>query len=198
MAAGQHLGQKPVFGQGCRQAGKRHRERVQRAQRRQHAGHGNRHCQRLAGRTARQDGPRHIGPPTRRPAVRIEAGQGYGAHGQHAGQRHQRHRTSHGQRISPLRPVHFPGDGRRIVPAHIVPHGHQNSAQHIDVAQRDGLRRGGLAMENRKCRQHRERRQQQNGHHQGTAPNRPGARQVPQRAGGDHAGADPGAAAPGR
>ena len=53
--------------------------------------------------------------------------------GKDVAQRDNHHRGQHGPRIRPLRAFDFRGDGRGIVPSHVVPHADEQPAQNVDV-----------------------------------------------------------------
>ncbi len=198
MPFGKRLGQIAVFGQRRRKPGKGHGERVEAAGRAYHAAGRDGGRQNGAGRRVVNGGARHIRPASRGPAIGIQAGERHRRDRDDIGQGHQQHGDGHRQRVCAAGPVHFAGDGRRVVPAHVVPHGHQNSPQHIDAAK--GNRRGGGwgALEQRVQRENRERTEQNHAEGQRAEAHAPGPQQVPCGANGHQADADPDAPAVGR
>ena len=52
--------------------------------------------------------------------------------GKDVAQRDNHHRGQHGPRIRPLRAFDFRGDGRGIVPSHVVPHADEQPAKNVD------------------------------------------------------------------
>jgi len=83
------------------------------------------------------------------------SGDGDGGDRQHVGERHQRHRARHG---------HLVGHGGGIVPSHVIPERHQNSAEQVDVVERSGPAAGAPSVGESVNRQHGEGSQQHQPH----------------------------------
>ena len=175
-------------------ARQRERQRIQRPKRRNHSCHCNGQRQRCP-HCAWNHRARHLGPSTRRPAVWIKPRRAHRRHRQYVSQRDQRYRCRHRQRIGALRPVHVVGDRRGVIPAHVVPHRHQNPAQYVRIAQGDMLygRMRGLACRPVKQREHRKhckRSQQQHAQRDRAFAHRLHSEQVPKRGQRNQPGAD--------
>ena len=69
----------------------------------------------------------------------------------------------HDPRVSSLRIVHLIGHSGGIVPAHVVPHRHQNAGKKVTFIH--GARRGRQVTDERKHRDRYKRGEQQNPHH---------------------------------
>ena len=126
-------GQKSVLGQRRRNTRQRHRERVERTRRAQHAAHRDPQRHHHTRHAGAEHGARHVGPGAGFPTVGVEAGQRHGADGQHVAKRHQSHRAGHRPRIGALRILDLARHRGRVVPAHVVPHRHQHAAQDVGV-----------------------------------------------------------------
>ena len=70
-----------------------------------------------------------------------DAGEIDGDEGEHVGQRDERDRDHHCQRVGALRPFDFAGDGRGVVPAHVVPHRDEDAAEEAEARPRRARRR---------------------------------------------------------
>jgi len=125
----------PILGHSQGQARVAHHQSVEHAEGAKQAAEDERQAQPVS-----SEQPGDVRPGTGLPGAGRQSSNCHGRDRQNVGERHKQHRQEYGPGIGALRAIHFRGDGGGIVPAHVIPHGNQNSAE--DAHGGGGGRRG--------------------------------------------------------